>query len=384
MKSPYFNEDHEMFRASVQQFVKKIKPQFETWEENHLIPKTIWGEMGEMGYLGLIYPEQYGGMAADFFTSVVLIEEIAKGGNTGFGTALGVHAYMATNHINHIGSEDLKQKYLVPSIKGDLLGAIAFTEPNAGSDLKGIKTYAVRDGDDYVINGSKTYITNGCMADYFVTLCKNEEGKFDLIVIEGDDKDGLTRNKLHKLGQYSSDTAEIFFQDVRVPATNLIGEAGKGFYYVMESFQLERLTAAISTCATIEFALQITLDFMHERVAFGKGLTEFQALRHRIANHYTELEATKQLAYHTAWLFENGVFAVKEASMAKLKATELANSIIADCLQLHGGAGYMEDYLIARLFRDVKVGTIYGGTSEIMRDIIAKMTVDAVHFKKVY
>lgn len=382
MKSLYFTEEHQMFRASVRQFIDKMKPQFELWEEEREIPKSIWKELGEMGYLGLIYPEKYGGLNTDFFTSVVLLEEISRGGNGGFGAAFSVHAYMATNHINHVGTEELKQKYLVPSITGDLLGAIAFTEPNAGSDVMGIQTMAKIEGNYYIVNGSKTYITNGYKADYYIALCKTAKG-FDLIVVDGV-AEGVQRNKLNKVGLHSSDTAEVFFQDVKVPVSHRIGEEGKGFYYVMESFQLERLCCAIISIGAIELALELTLQFMKERKAFGREISRFQVLRHRLAEYYTELEAVKQLIYHTCWQFEHGIFAVKEASMCKLKATELQNEIIGGCLQMHGGAGYMEDYLIARLFRDAKVGTIVGGTSEIMKEIIAKMTIDDVNFNKVY
>ncbi|QTV04904.1 acyl-CoA dehydrogenase family protein [Faecalibacter bovis] len=382
MKSLYFNEDHELFRQSVIEYINKKKPFFDQWEEDRQVPKSVWKEMGEMGFLGLMYDEKYGGSNVDFFYSVILMEEMAKAGNAGLLGGFSVHSYMATNHINNIGSEELKQKYLVPSISGDILGAIAFTEPNAGSDVQGITTFAKKEGDHYIINGSKTYITSGCSADYFLTLCKTEAG-FDIIVIDGD-APGITRNKLNKIGLHSSDTAEIFFQDVKIPTSNLVGNEGMGFYYVMESFQLERLCCAIMAIGAMDTIIAETLEFMKNRKAFGRPIAYFQVLRHRLADYCTDLECIRSLTYETCWRFMNGEYAIKQASMCKLKATELQNEVVAGCLQMHGGAGYMEDYPIARYFRDARVGTIYGGSSEIMREIIAKVVVDDVQFGKVY
>lgn len=382
LQSPYFTEEHEMFRQSARQFFDRYKSEFEKWETEHEIPKSVWKEFGEMGFNGLMYPEQYGGSNVDFFYSVALLEEIGRTGNAGFGAAFVVHAYLATSYIHHIGSEELKQKYLAPAISGDLLGAIAFTEPDAGSDVMSIKTFAKKEGDHYIINGAKTYITNGNSADFYTTLCKTESG-FDLLIIDGNAQ-GVSRNKLKKLGLHSSDTAEVFFDNVKIPASNLIGQEGMGFYYVMGGFQLERLALAIACIGAIEYALEITLEFMKNRKAFGRDIQKFQVLRHRIADHYTELEAMRQLVHFSSWQLQNDIYDVKVASMAKLKATELANEVVADCVQIHGGAGFMDEYLISRMFRDAKVGTIYGGTSEIMREIIAKVAIDKIEFSKVF
>jgi acyl-CoA dehydrogenase len=388
MKSLYFNEDHQVFRNSVRQFIEKdIFPNVEKWEEQQKIPRETWKKMGELGFLGISYPEAYGGSAADFFYSVAFLEELSRSTMGGFSAAVSVHQYMATAHISRAGSTSLKEKYLVPAITGEKIGALAISEPNCGSDVSGIQTKAVREGDYYLVNGAKTFITNGFYGD-FVTLAvktRPEAGAngISLIVIDGE-TEGFSRKKLKKMGWNCSDTAEMSFTDVKVPVENLIGEENQGFYYIMESFQLERLVAAILGFAGAEYCLEITLKYINERQAFNKPLAKFQAIRHILAELATEVEAAKQLTYYTAWLFSQGEVAVKHCSMAKLLTTELAKKVADTCLQFFGGYGYMDEYTVSRIYRDARVGTIAGGTTEIMKEIISKLIIDNISYKPVY
>jgi alkylation response protein AidB-like acyl-CoA dehydrogenase len=259
---------------------------------------------------------------------------------------------------------------------------MAISEPFAGSNVAGLRTHAVRQGDYYCLNGSKTFITNGYYADFIVVACQADTG-LSLLVVDADSP-GLTRTKLQKIGWHCSDTAELGFHDVMVPVANLIGTEGNGFYYIMDSFQLERLIMAIMATAGAELCIEQTLAYMHQREAFGKPIAKYQALRHRIADLATELAAATQFTYHTCYLHAQGEFAVKQCSMAKLLTTELANKITDACLQMFGGYGYMEAYPIARMYRDVRVGTIAGGTSEIMREIIARMVIDDQQYQPAY
>ena len=397
MKRPslYFTDEHELFRQSVRQFIQKeVVPHTEAWETARRIPVSVFQRMGELGLLGLPFPEQYGGSGADFWFSVVFLEELARCGMGGFTTAVSVHEYMAINHIFKTGNAETKQKYLVPAILGQKVAALGITEPDTGSDVSAIRTTAVltETGDEYIINGAKTFISNGTYGD-FITLAVKTNGQsvrpeagaggISLIVVDLTSP-GITRTKLNKMGWHSSDTAEIRFDDVRVPAQNLIGQENKGFYYLMESLQLERLVAAVMAVSGAELALEWTLQYLQEREAFGKKIGAFQAIRHKIADVATEIEVAKQFVYHTCWLFAQGDSVVKECSMAKLYTSEMQKRVVDTCLQFFGGFGYIEDYPIARAYRDVRVGTIAGGTSEIMREIIAKIVVDAVKYKAVY
>jgi alkylation response protein AidB-like acyl-CoA dehydrogenase len=338
--------------------------------------------MGELGYLGLNYPEDHGGLAADFFYSVVFLEEIARAGSGGFAAAVGVHEYVSMAHLASIGSEDLKRRYLGPAVRGEKIGALAISEPDAGSNVAGLRTTLRREGDHYVLNGSKTFITNGVYADFIVVACQ-AEGGLSLVVVDAP-SEGLSRTKLNKMGWHCSDTAELAFDNVRVPTENLIGEEGMGFYYIMSSFQLERLIMGIMGVAGMDLALEETLRYMHEREAFGRPIAKYQALRHRIADVATELEAARQFTYHTCWLHEQGEFAVRECSMVKLYVSELGTKVADACLQMFGGYGYMEEYPLARMYRDARVGTIAGGTSEIMREIIAKLMIDDKQYRSGY
>lgn len=384
MNSYYFTEEHELFRESLRSFLRKeVIPHIDQWEEERRIPRDIWKKMGDMGFLGMSYPEAYGGMALDFFYDVIFCEEVSKCFSGGFSIVQMVVQYMSAPYILKHGSETLKQKYLPGIIAGELISSIAITEPGAGSDAANIKTTAKREGDHYVINGSKTFITNAVYGDLIVTVVKTnpEAGPagVSLIVIDRN-AEGVSATKLKKLGWHASDTAELSFDNVRVPVENLIGEEGQGFYYLMGGLQLERLTGAIGAYAACESALEYALGYMSERKAFGRTINRFQVLRHRVAQMASEIEATRQFVLHCSRMHNDGIYAVKECSMAKLLATELSDKVMTQCLQFFGGYGFMEEYKIARMFRDSRVGTIGGGSSEIMREIIAKMVIDDVSY----
>jgi acyl-CoA dehydrogenase len=382
MKSYYFTEEHDLFRQGLKDFLQReVVPNIDQWEEQQRIPKEIWKKFGEMGYLGLNYSIEYGGEAADFWYSVIFCEEVAKVWSGGFAVTPLVIQYMSTPYLYKHASELIKQKYLVPTIKGELVSCIGITEPGAGSDVQNIKTRAVREGDHYVVNGSKTFITNAVYGDYIVAVVKTDastsksfEG-VSLLIIDRNAA-GVSAKKLKKLGWHASDTAELFFDNVKVPVENLIGEEGQGFIYLMGGLQLERLTGAISAIAGCENAMDYTLQYMSERQAFGRSINKFQVLRHRMAQLASEIECTKHFVYHCCRLHNDGEYVVKESSMAKLLATELSDKVAYQCLQSFGGYGYMEEYKMARMFRDSRILTIGGGSSEIMREIIAKMIID--------
>lgn len=375
-----FTEEHKLFRQGLRDFLQQeVIPYIDQWEEERRIPKELWKKFGDMGYLGLNFPEEYGGMDADFYFSVIFLEEIARCYSGGFTITPSVQQYMASPYLLKHGSDFLKEKYLTKAIAGEWIASIAITEPGAGSDAANIQTRAERTGDYYVVNGAKTFITNAYYGDFLITVVKTDPEKgpagVSLLVIDRD-AEGVSARKLKKLGWHASDTAELNFDDVKVPVENLIGEEGMGFYYLMGGLQLERLAGAISATAASEHALEYALQYMSEREAFGRPINKFQVLRHRVAQLSTEIESTRAFVYHCARLHKDGEYAVKECSMAKLLATELSDKATYQCLQFFGGYGYMEEYKIARMFRDSRIGTIGGGTSEIMREIIAKMVID--------
>jgi len=388
MKSPYFNEDHELFRQSVRSFVdKEIKPYADQWEKEEKVDRALFKKLGDHGFLGINHEDKYGGSAADIFYSIAYLEELAKSGYAGVCAAVSVHQYMATNHLAEAGSHELKERFLSPAIAGDKVGAIAITEPFGGSDVAAIRTTAVLDGNEWVINGSKTFITNGHYCDFVVVACKTNASKgingVSLIVVERGTP-GFSSSQLKKIGWHSSDTGELAFDNVRVPAHNIVGKEGMGFFYIMESFQLERLVAGIMSLGGCDVCIEMTLKYMNEREAFGKKINKFQVLRHDIVNLCLEIEALRQMVYYTAWLYHNKEVPVKHASMVKLMGSELSNKVVDTCLQCFGGYGYMEEFPIARAYRDSRVGTIVGGTSQIMREILAKIIIDDVRYKKVY
>ncbi|MEM6803826.1 MAG: acyl-CoA dehydrogenase family protein [Bacteroidota bacterium] len=383
MKSLFFNEEHELFRSSLQDFFKaEVTPYLDEWEKQGKTDRSVLRKMGEMGFLGLEVDEEYGGMGLDFLYSTILCEEMGKIGSLGFYTVVAANSYLAMNYLIHAGSPFIKEKYLRPCVAGELVGSLAMTEPNAGSDLKGIRTTAKLEGDTYIVNGSKTFISNAYYGDYTVAAVLTDKG-MSILVIDLD-AEGVSRTKLDKVGIRISDTAELAFDNVRVPKENLIGEEGKGFYYMMESLQVERLTGAISCMGLIEHTLDITLQYISERKAFGKAINRFQVLRHQIADMSTEMEAYKAFLYQTCYRLAEGENVVKECSMLKMRVGDLLNEIVYKCQQMFGGYGFMEEYPIGRIYRDVRIAPVYGGTSEIMKEIIAKMVIDEVEYKPVY
>ena len=385
MNSRYFTEEHELFRKSFQEFLQKeVVPHIEKWEKTGTIERFIWKKFGEMGYFGLNYPEQYGGLGLDIFYTVIFLEEMQKINSGGFAAAMWAHAYLAMTHVAKEGDEEIKQKYLTASIEGEKIGCLCITEPFGGSDVAGMKTTAVKKGDKYVINGSKTFITNGVYSDYLVVAAKTNpelHNKGMSIFIVDRDTPGISATKLDKLGWRASDTAEIAFDNVEIPASHLMGEEGKGFPYIMQHFAFERLIMGINAHARAEYALDYTLQYMSERVAFGKTIDKFQALRHSIAEMASEVEMNKEFNYSVAERLDKGEYVVKEASMSKLLSTKMADEVIYKCLQFLGGYGYMEDYPLARLSRDSRLGPIGGGTSEILKEVIAKMVIDKKEYK---
>ena len=382
----YFTEEHELFRSSLREFLEReVRPNINTWEKQKRIPRYIWEKMGEMGFLGLSYPEEYGGANLDFFYEVIFNEEIGRMNSGGFAVTQQSVQYMASPYISKYGSSILKAKYLPGTINGKLIGCIGITEPDAGSDVQNIKTKAIKNGDHYIVNGSKTFITNAYYGDYVVTVVKTDPEKksagVSLLVIDLNSK-GITKNKLEKLGWHASDTAELSFDNVRVPTENLIGEEGKGFKYLMNGLQLERLIFIPYSVASMEFAIEASLNYMSERKAFGKSIDKFQVLRHRIAKLSSKVQCLKAFGYYCSKLYDNKVYDVNLCSMAKLISTELHEKVATECLQFFGGYGYMEEYPMARMYRDVRIGTIGAGTSEIMREIIAKINIDKIQYKK--
>lgn len=385
MQSYYFTEEHEMFRKSLKQFLdKEVAPNIIEWEKQQRIPRDIWKKMGEMGFLGLSYPEEYGGVNLDFFYDFIFCEETSKVFSGGFTITQLVVQYMSGPYILKHGSEALKKKYLPGLISGEMISSIGITEPSAGSDVLNIKTTAIKNGDHYIVNGSKTFITNAVYGDIIVTVVKTDPeagaGGFSLLILDRN-AEGVSARKLNKLGWHASDTAELNFDNVKVPVENLVGEEGQGFYYLMGGLQLERLVGGISAIAACESALEYTLQYMSERKAFGRSINKFQVLRHRMAQLTSEVEVLKQYNLHCARLQNDGVYAVKECSMAKLLSSELSDKVVTQCLQSFGGYGYMEDFHIARMFRDSRILTIGAGSSEIMREIIAKMVIDDVSYQ---
>lgn len=385
MENGYFTEEHEVFRESFREFLQKeVVPHIEKWEKTGEIERFIWTKFGEMGYFGLSYPEEYGGLDLDMFYMVIFLEEMQKINSGGFAAAMWAHVYLAMTHLNKEGDERIKQKYLAPSITGEMIGCLCITEPFGGSDVAGMRTTAIKEGDHYVINGSKTFITNGVYSDYLIVAAKTDpESKhagMSIFVIDRE-TEGVSATKLDKLGWRASDTGEIAFDNVKVPVENLMGEEGKGFPYIMQHFALERLIMGINAHARAEYAVDYAIQYMSERQAFGKSLDKFQALRHKIAEMASEVEMCKEFNYSIAKRLDNGGYVVKEASMSKLLSTKIADQVIYDALQLLGGYGYMEEYPMARLLRDSRLGPIGGGTSEILKEIIAKMIIDKKEYK---
>lgn len=376
-----YTEEHEMFRKALRKMLdKEAYPYFEQWEKDRDIPREFWLKLGENGFLCPMVSEEYGGLALDFGYSAILTEELERVG-AGLASGISLHSDIVTPYIEAYGTTAQKEKWLPKSVTGEYISAIAMTEPGAGSDLAGIQTTAKKDGDYYILNGEKTFITNGIHADYVVVVCKTDpqaspayKGVSLLIVERG--TPGFKRGKkLDKIGMHSADTGELIFEDARVPAENLLGEENRGFYYLMEKLQQERLIVAIETQIEAECCLKLTVDYVKDRKAFGSRIADFQNTQFKLAEMATEIDLGRTyvdslIAKHIA-----GQDIVKEVSMAKWWISEMAKRVVSECLQLHGGYGYMEEYEIARRYRDIPVAAIYAGTTEIMKGIIAKQII---------
>jgi alkylation response protein AidB-like acyl-CoA dehydrogenase len=373
-----FGDEHHALRETVRAFAQKeLAPHAEEWEET-TFPDWVFRRMGELGLLGLDKPERYGGQGGDYYASIVLAEELAHSRSGGLAMGVAVHTDMALPPILAFGTERQKQEWVVPAIAGTKILCLGITEPDAGSDVAAIKTRAVRsdDGEEYVINGSKTYITNGHRADAIILVCKTDaEANYDgftLFLVPMDLPGVVREQRLEKLGMHASDTALLAFQDVRVPASAVLGEVGKGFYHIMWELQGERLIGAASAVAAAQLAFDRTLEYALQRRAFGRRIGNFQVIRHKFAEMATKLESARQMVYTTAWRHANGEYPVREISMAKLHASRIAVEVADECIQIHGGAGYMKEYGIERVWRDLRLNRIGAGTDEIMLDVIGR------------
>jgi alkylation response protein AidB-like acyl-CoA dehydrogenase len=369
-------DEHEALRESIESFCKKeLAPHSEEWERDGF-PDWVFQRMGELGFLGIYFPEEYGGQGGDYFMSIVRGEAMAQSNNGGLAMGIAVHTDMATPPILKFGSEYLKQTYLVPAIKGEKISCLGITEPGAGSDVAGIRTRAVRDGDDWVINGSKTFITNGARSDFIVLVTKTDPDAgydgFSLFVVDKRTPGFHVSKKLEKMGMHSSDTAELTFEDVRVPSENLLGEEGKGFYHIMWELQGERLIGAAGSVAGAQRVFDQTLEYAKQRNAFGRPIGRFQSIRHKFAEMATKIETARQMVYTTAWRVQNGEYPVREISMAKLFASRIAVEVCDEAIQIHGGYGYMKEYHVERAWRDMRLNRIGAGTDEIMLEVIGR------------
>ncbi|PFH88093.1 acyl-CoA dehydrogenase family protein [Bacillus sp. AFS088145] len=373
----YLKEEHLVFRKSLRKFLEKeALPFYEQWEENKIVPKSFWKKMGDMGYLCPWADEKYGGFKADFGYSIVIQEELCKVGS-GLG-GLNIHNNVIMPYIERYGTNEQKKRWFPRAISGDLISAIAMTEPGTGSDLAKVKTNAVRKGNHFIINGEKTFISNGINTNFVIVVCRtnpNAESPhkgISLIVVE-EGTPGFSKGKqLKKLGQHAYDTSELIFEDAVVPVENLIGEENKGFYHLMEKLQQERLMVAVSFITFAERMLEITMNYVKERTVFGQQLSKFQNTQFRIAEMATEIQLGRTFVDQLIEKHIAGENIVTEVSMSKWWITNLAKKIAPLCLQLHGGYGFMEEYEIARMYRDVVAGSIYAGSNEIMKGIIAK------------
>jgi len=377
MSSDLFQPEHEVFRQTIREYIiKELAPHADEWEEAGEVPREVFKHMGDLGYLGMRYPEEYGG-GDDILSEAVFHEELAYCLSGGVGADLGAHMAISMPHILTYGTGEQKRKYLIPGIKGEWIGCLAITEPDAGSDVAGIKTRAVREGDDWVINGSKTFITNGARCDFMVLAAKTDTQKghsgISMFVVDTSTPGFEVTRKLDKLGWRASSTAEMAFTDMLVPGDALLGEENKGFFQIMGMFVWERMTLALGAIGGAQLSMEAALSYAKQRQAFGKPISKFQVIAHYFADMATKIEAGRQLTYYVLKLYLEGKNPIKEASMAKLFCGRMACEVVDTCLQIHGGYGYMEEYPVARAYRDIRLMPIGGGTDEIMREIISRM-----------
>jgi citronellyl-CoA dehydrogenase len=371
-------DQHRQLDDTVTKFVQnEINPHVEEWERAEGFPAhALFKKLGDLGLLGVKYPEEYGGLGLDFSYSMVMAEALGAADCGGVPMAIGVHTDMCTPALARFGSDELRREYLVPSIAGDVVGCLGVSEPGGGSDVAAVKTSARKDGDDYVLNGTKMWITNGMQADWCCTLANTREGsphKNKSLIIVPMDAKGVSRQKIHKIGMHSSDTAQIFFDDVRVPRRNLIGQEGMGFTFQMLQFQEERLFGAASSLRGMDRMIDATIEYTRERKAFGKSILDNQVVHFRLAELRTEIAALRALTYQAVEQYVSGKDVTKLASMAKLKCGRLTREVSDSCLQYWGGMGYTSDNLVARSYRDSRLVSIGGGADEVMLSIIAKL-----------
>jgi acyl-CoA dehydrogenase len=377
-RSAYFGEEHELLRAQLRRFVEEeIKPHALKWEQDGMVPREVLRRMGELGFLGIRYPAEYGGSDMDTLATVVLAEELGRSSFSGVAITVLVHTDMASVHLYNAGSQALKDHFMPDVIAGKKIVAVGVTEPGAGSDVKGIRTTARRDGDSYVLNGAKMFITNGVHADLYCIAANTNPDmrpsqRISMLLVEKGTSGFRVGRALDKQGWRSSDTAELLFEDCRIPATNLLGEEGRGFYAIMRNFQNERIVIGAMAMGEALAAIEITLDWVTQRQTFGAPLWSRQAIRHRLAMLAAKVEAGRQLVYHAAWLVTQAIDATKEVSMVKAYCGELVNEVMYTCLQFHGGMGYMRESTIERMSRDARVQSIGGGATEVMLEEVAK------------
>ena len=378
MKSIYITEDLEAIRSQVQEYVEQeLVPNVEQWETERAVPRSVLDEMGKLGFFGLRIPEEYGGIGMGTLATVVFAEELGRSTSGGTNATILVHTDLATPYVLNFGTSGQKEKWLPRLATGELISAIAVTEPDAGSDVAAIRSSAQRDGEGWRINGTKMFITNGSIADVvFVAAKTNLEVKgsrgVSIFAVEKGTEGFSASRALEKMGWHASDTAELVLDDVWVPAENLIGEENRGFYYIMSNFQNERLAIMGLALGESQKALEMTIEYVKNRSAFGAPLWNKQAIRHRLAMRQAEVDAARELTYRAAWLTEQGEDAVREISEVKALVGELSNRVLYDCVQFHGGMGYIAETAVERMYRDVRLNSIGGGATEVMLDEVAK------------
>ena len=371
------SEEMTLFRDMARRaFETEISPHYEQWEEEHIVPRELWNTLGQAGLLCPDMPEEYGGAGTTPHVTLAMIEELSRMGFGGFASGYGIHSNIVAPYIKNFGTEEQKQQWLPKMVSGEAVGALAMTEPGAGSDVQGIRTNAVRDGDEWILNGSKIFITNGIHADLVIVAAITDPGKgakgTSLFLVDTSLEGFARGKKIEKIGQHTSDTAELFFSDMRLPASALLGEENKGFVIMMTELPRERLGIAAQAVASAEGALDITVDYVKERKAFGKSIGEFQNTRFKLADVKTEIAINRAFYEHCADAYAQGEMSTDQAAMLKLASCEMQCKVIDDCLQLFGGYGYTVEYPISRFYTDARIQRIYGGSSEIMRDLVAR------------
>ncbi len=373
-----FAEEHESFRKELSRWLAQhVTPHVDDWEENAWFPDDVFRQMGQAGWLGVMASEAMGGSGGDCLHGAVLVEEMSRCGSTGLMAGIGMHTLIITPGLERLANDEQKERFLKPMVQGQKIAALGLTEPVAGSDLAGIRSKAVRDGDHYILNGAKTFITNGKRADLVLVLCKTDESKghagFSTLIVEKDMPGFSVSKDLKKLGWWASDTAELAFEDVRVPVANRLGEEGQGFINAMINLEWERLIMCLGSVTGSDMALELTEKYVREREAFGRPIGKFQVIKHKLVDMATEIEMVKTFVYNVLKMHHAKTPCLKEVSMAKIKAMDLGVDIASEAIQIHGGYGYMREYRLERMWRDARLGPIGGGTTEIMKEIVAKM-----------